>query len=70
MFLNPRELKVGYLPEERGMYLKERILDQLIYFGQLKGGNKVESKQSAESWLERFELSEYANRNLRSFVEG
>lgn len=66
----PRELKVGYLPEERGMYSKERILDQLIYFGQLKGGNKVESKQSAESWLERFELSEYANRNLEVLSKG
>lgn len=66
----PRELKVGYLPEERGMYAKEPILEQLIYFGQLKGGSKTESKKSAETWLERFELSEYANKKLEVLSKG
>ncbi|HHU52584.1 MAG TPA: ABC transporter ATP-binding protein [Clostridiaceae bacterium] len=66
----PRELKVGYLPEERGMYAKEPILEQLIYFGQLKGGGKAESKKSAEAWLERFELSEYANKKLEVLSKG
>ncbi|NLJ70716.1 MAG: ABC transporter ATP-binding protein [Clostridiaceae bacterium] len=66
----PRELKVGYLPEERGMYAKEPIIEQLIYFGQLKGGTKQESKKSAEEWLERFELSEYATKNLEVLSKG
>ncbi|MGB4609833.1 MAG: ATP-binding cassette domain-containing protein [Saccharofermentanales bacterium] len=66
----PRELKVGYLPEERGMYAKEPILEQLIYFGQLRGGSKAESKKSAEAWLERFELSEYANKKLEVLSKG
>ncbi len=66
----PKEYQIGYLPEERGMYAKQKILDQLIYFGQLKGASKEESKASAEHWLERFELLEHGKSNLEILSKG
>ncbi|MEA5026720.1 MAG: ATP-binding cassette domain-containing protein [Erysipelotrichaceae bacterium] len=54
--------RVGYLPEERGLYGKEKILDQLIYFGTLRGASTAEARKSAEYWLNRFELT-YANQH-------
>lgn len=66
----PSEHKIGYLPEERGMYAKSQIIDQLVYFGQLKGASKKDSKKSAEYWLERFELAEHAKSNLEILSKG
>ena len=45
------DYKVGYLPEERGMYQEINLLDQLIYFGQLKGMTKEAAKESALNGL-------------------
>ncbi len=64
------DYRIGYLPEERGMYAKSKIIDQLIYFAKLKGAGKSESKKSAEEWLERFELTEYAKANLETLSKG
>ena len=49
----------GYLPEERGIYPKTKIYDQLMYFAKLKGMNKQEADQSIKYWLKRLELEEY-----------
>ena len=46
--------RVGYLPEERGMYSKAKVLDQLIYFGMLRDCTKERSSQSATKWLKYF----------------
>ncbi len=62
--------RVGYLPEERGMYSKAKVLDQLIYFGMLRGGTKEGSSQSATKWLEYFELGEWAKRPLEQLSKG
>jgi ABC-2 type transport system ATP-binding protein len=51
--------RIGYLPEERGLYNKRRISDQLTFFGQLKGLTKYEAGRRSDEWLERLELSEY-----------
>lgn len=61
---------VGYLPEERGMYSKAKVLDQLVYFGQLRGGTKKDSKQSATKWLEYFDLGEWAGKPLEQLSKG
>ena len=55
----PGEHKVGYLPEERGLYPKESIEDQLVYFGRLRGGDKTELLKNVEYWLDRVQLSQY-----------
>ena len=49
----------GYLPEERGIYPKTKIYDQLMYFAKLKGMNKQEADKSIKYWLKRLELEEY-----------
>lgn len=62
--------KIGYLPEERGMYQKINIIDQLVYFGELKGMKSKEAKKSALELLEKVELGEYANKKLETLSKG
>ena len=49
----------GYLPEERGIYPKTKIYDQLMYFAKLKGMNKQDADKSIKYWLKRLQLEEY-----------
>lgn len=65
-----KSVKIGYLPEERGLYSKEKILDQLIYFAQLRGADKKSAKQSAEYWLKRFELDQHKHHRLETLSKG
>ncbi|MDO5718580.1 MAG: ATP-binding cassette domain-containing protein [Tissierellia bacterium] len=67
---DPNKNRVGYLPEERGMYAKEPILEQLIYFGKLRGASRAEALKSAEYWIERFELSEHKKKKLETLSKG
>jgi len=67
---NRKDYKIGYLPEERGLYAKIPILDQLIYFGQLKHMSKAEARKSALQWLERLDLIEYAKKTLDTLSKG
>lgn len=64
------KLRIGYLPEERGMYQKKPILEQLVYFGMLAGLKKGEAKQNAKSLLKRLEMEEYTNRKLETLSKG
>jgi len=66
----PTDCRVGYLPEERGLYAKEKILDQLIYFSMLRGATKKEAKASAEYWIERFGLTFAKNAKLETLSKG
>ena len=50
--------RVGYLPEERGLYTKLKVLDVLTYFGALKGLSRAEARRRAQNWLQRVELPE------------
>lgn len=67
---DPRRFNIGYLPEERGMYAKEKILSQLVYFAQLRGIKKAQAKASAEHWLKRFELDYARNHKLETLSKG
>ena len=62
--------KVGYLPEERGLYPKKPILAQMVYLGELRGMKSSDAKKSALRWLERLEMSEYANKRLDTLSKG
>ncbi|MDO5017959.1 MAG: ATP-binding cassette domain-containing protein [Lagierella massiliensis] len=62
--------KIGYLPEERGLYGKISILSQLTYLGELKGMSKAEAKKSATALLERVELKDFLNQNLDTLSKG
>lgn len=68
--LDKKEVSIGYLPEERGLYQNINILDQLIYFGELKGMKKSDARKKALEGLERLELGEYANKKLETLSKG
>lgn len=68
--LDHKKIKIGYLPEERGMYQKVTAIDQLTYFGELKGMNSKEAKESGLNWLNRMNLGSFANKNIEILSKG
>jgi len=55
--LNPKHVEqIGYLPEERGLYKKMTVGDQVLYLAQLKGLSKAEAKKRLKYWFEKFEM--------------
>jgi len=69
--LSPIHIKqIGYLPEERGLYKKMRVLDQIVYFGRLKGLDRSTAIQKAMEWLEKFELGEWKNKKVGQLSKG
>ena len=63
-------VKFGYLPEERGIYPKTKVYDQLMYFAKLKGMSKLEADKSIKYWLNRLELEEYTNMPAEKLSKG
>ena len=68
--INYEKVKIGYLPEERGLYPKKKIIDQLIYFAQLKGLSKKEAVRAVDYWLEHLGMAEYRNKRLDTLSKG
>ena len=64
------KISLGYLPEERGLYPKKLIMDQLVYFAELKGMKRTDAVQSVDRWLKRLELYEYRNKRLDTLSKG
>lgn len=62
--------KIGYLPEERGMYSKTTVKDQLVYFAMLRGATRQEAMASVDYWTQRFEVDHYLNRKLETLSKG
>lgn len=61
---------LGYLPEERGLYKKETVIDTMVYFGQLKGMSRSEAREWSHAYLRRVELGEYAGQILNKLSGG
>ncbi len=66
----PRNHKIGYLPEERGLYPKKKTLEQLVYLGELRGFNKKEIKEDALYWFKRLGIEEYKDKKLETLSKG
>jgi ABC-2 type transport system ATP-binding protein len=62
--------KIGYLPEERGLYKKMGVWDQLIYFSRIKGLTASEAKQRVNYWLEKFEIASWKNKKIEDLSKG
>ena len=62
--------RVGYLPEERGLYQKMRVADQLAFLGVLKGMRRDAARREAERWLERMELIDRADDAVETLSKG
>lgn len=63
-------VNIGYLPEERGLYPKKPILEQLLYLAELRGMSRRDAKASAKRWLDRLEMGEYLNKKLDTLSKG
>jgi len=62
--------RIGYLPEERGMYQKHKVLDQLVYFAMLRGASREEALRSANHWVDYFELGDFKKKPLEQLSKG
>lgn len=73
MWKNQKGLKgasFGYLPEERGLYPKAKVVDQLSYFARLEGMNKQSIRKSVDFWLDRFDIAMYSNKMAGDLSKG
>lgn len=66
----PAKQRIGYLPEERGLYPKRTVMDQLLFLAKLRGMKTADAKENAKKWLTRLEVWEYAPRKLETLSKG
>ncbi len=64
------EYNIGYLPEERGLYPKKKVSEQLIYLAMLRGTTRTQAKNNLKKWLKRLGIEEYENRVLDTLSKG
>ena len=64
------KVRIGYLPEERGLYAKKEVFEQLVYLAELKEEKKKEAMSSVDNWLRRLGVQEYRNRKLETLSKG
>lgn len=69
--LNPSHIaQIGYLPEERGLYKKMKIGEQLLYLAQLKGLTKADATQRIKAWIDRLDLRPWVGKNVEDLSKG
>ncbi|WP_026966388.1 ABC transporter ATP-binding protein [Algoriphagus terrigena] len=69
--LSPDDIrKIGYLPEERGLYKKMKVWDQLIYFSRLKGLGESEAKIQIKHWLEKLDIASWGDKKIEDLSKG
>ncbi len=62
--------RIGYLPEERGLYKKVKVIDQLVYFAQLKGMSKADATEKGRQWLRRVDASDWETKKIQELSKG
>jgi ABC-2 type transport system ATP-binding protein len=65
-----RRERVGYLPEERGLYKKMKVLEHLVFLGRLRGVERREARTRAMDWLDRLELGDRADKRVEDLSKG
>jgi ABC-2 type transport system ATP-binding protein len=65
-----RRSRVGYLPEERGVYRKMKVLDLVVFLAEIRGVPRAEGRRRARVWLERLELPEWADKKVEDLSKG
>lgn len=68
--VNTDKIHIGYLPEERGLYPKQKIMTQLLYFAELKGVDKKSAKQTADKYFKELQIEQYKNVRLDTLSKG
>ncbi|MDE5863161.1 MAG: ATP-binding cassette domain-containing protein [Lachnospiraceae bacterium] len=67
---NPRKVQIGYLPEERGLYPKREILEQMIYLARLRGLSRNQATANSRKWMERLQVLQYEKKLLETLSKG
>ncbi len=67
---DPKKVLIGYLPEERGLYPKRKVLEQMIYLARLRGIDKKKATENSMRWLKRLQVEEYASKDLETLSKG
>ncbi|HSD86441.1 MAG TPA: ATP-binding cassette domain-containing protein [Kofleriaceae bacterium] len=62
--------QIGYLPEERGLYPKMKVIDMIVFMGELRGLHHREAKKRAQKWLERLGLAQWAKNKVQDLSKG
>lgn len=62
--------QIGYLPEERGLYKKMKVLEQMLYFAELRGMNRTEGLKRAKEWIERFGMQGWEQKKIEELSKG
>ena len=62
--------QIGYLPEERGLYPKMKVEEQLLFLAELRGMKRVDAKRELGAWLDRFEVPQYLNKKVEELSKG
>jgi ABC-2 type transport system ATP-binding protein len=62
--------RIGYLPEERGLYKKMKVIDMLTFFGQIKGMERQAARTRAAEWLDRLDLTDFAEKKAEELSKG
>ena len=76
VLMNGRPMKlddiahIGYLPEERGLYKKMKVGEQIVYLARLKGMGKLDARNTMREWLARFDLTEWENKKVEALSKG
>jgi ABC-2 type transport system ATP-binding protein len=69
--LHPKHIeRIGYLPEERGLYKKMKVGEQAVYLAQLKGIGKAAAEQRLKQWFDRFEITGWWNKTVEELSKG
>lgn len=69
--LNAQHVRqMGYLPEERGLYKKMKVAEQLVYLARLRGMTKADAVKEIKHWLEKFEITSWWNKNVEDLSKG
>ncbi len=66
----PGKMQIGYLPEERGLYPKRQIMEQMIYLARLRGVSKKEAIANSEKWLAKLQVDQYKDKLLETLSKG
>lgn len=62
--------QMGYMPEERGLYKKMKVLEQLVYLAQLKGLKNRDARKKVFEWMEKFEIKDWWNKKIQELSKG
>ena len=61
---------IGYMPEERGLYRKMSVVDQLLYFAELKGLKRSEAKERVKHWMKKMDILDWADKKMEELSKG